>query len=147
MLICIRVGFNKLKGFELTSFHVSNNYARDGTNGNGTVTIPNPSDITVEMGNVTFNNYVGNVSIGNTTIYNLLLRPGPNYYPVVAYVDLLAVLGLIGPNATYEKKNLPITIVGNSSVYHGVHLEYYEYALKAVNQTTSLNTTKALSNE
>lgn len=42
-------GLDGLKGFDLTSFHVIFPALSDGTNMNGTVLIPNPSIMSIEM--------------------------------------------------------------------------------------------------
>lgn len=116
--------------------------AADGSNVAGTVYIPNTSVLTVSMGNVTFNNYVNGQLIGNSTIDNLVLKPGNNTVPMHGVTNQSAVLDLIA--STYKNGVLPIDIVGNSSVYNGLHLPYYEKALKSNTQHVELNITAAL---
>ena len=135
-------GFNKLIGFNLTSFHASFFGEPNGTNTNGTVYFPNPSVITVDLGNVTFNTYVNDTLIGNTTIENLVLKPGDNNYFMTGVSDTQLVLGLL--LGTYKNGVLPVSIVGNSSIYNGKHLTYYEAALQQNVQTTAINVTAAL---
>ena len=138
------LGFNALQGFNITKFTVLSTKQPDGANSDGTVYIPNASPITVAMGNVTFNNYVDDVHIGNTTLQNLVLKPGNNTLPMRSHIDQLAVLGLIGPGKKYSDGKIPITIVGQDSIYDGVHLTYYEYALKGANQSVTLDVVAAL---
>jgi len=121
--------------------------------------IPNPTVLTIDMGNVTFENWVprnpnqadpsSNMTlIGNSTIENFVFRPGNNTYQMKSQVNTLGVLGLIGEGGPYAAtKVLPLTVVGKSSIYNGVELSYYDAALKAANQTINLNVTAALSGD
>jgi len=147
------VGFNSLKGFNLTSFKVLLTPQPDGTNALGTVLIPNPTVLTIYMGNVTFDQYVPKdptdptgpmTLIGNATLRDFVFKPGNNTYDMNSIVDQTTVLGLISGD-TYKDGVLPITVVGKSSIYNGVHLTYYEAALAASNQSISLNATAAIS--
>lgn len=135
-------GFNQFKGFQLTSFHAAIFGEANGTNTNGTVYFPNPSIITVDLGNVTFNTYVNDTFIGNTTIQGLVLRPGDNHYFMSGISNTTLVLNML--LATYKNGILPIRIIGNSSIYNGEHLTYYEAALQQNIQTTAVNVTAAL---
>jgi hypothetical protein len=130
-------GFNNLNGLNITCFHLNNNAGPGEPNINGTVFIPNPTIITVAMGNVTFNNYVNGTYIGNSTIQNFVLKPGNNSYFMTGYADALEVFGLV--TSDYKNGILPLTITGNSSIYNGEHLTYYERALAANTQHIELN--------
>lgn len=88
--------------------------------------VPNPSSIAVEFGNVTYNTYIGDTMVGNTTIENFFLQPGNHSYWFTGYTNTLEVLGLV---SKYPGGILPMTIKGNSSVANGQHLTYYEAAL------------------
>jgi hypothetical protein len=109
----------------------------------GTVHIPNPSVMTLDLGNVTMNLAVAGKSIGYSLLPDLVLRPGPNNVPMQAHVDQLAVIAMI--MATYKTGVLPLEIVGNSSVKNDKHLEYYEAAIKANTIKLDLNVGPALS--
>jgi hypothetical protein len=104
---------------------------------NGTAVIPNPSVITVEMGNVTMNLYVKGDYIGTSTIPNLTLRPGNNSLPMTSIVNQTYVIDAV--TNTYKDANLPIDIVANSSVYNGVHLTYFEKALESAPMSITLS--------
>ena len=114
----------------------------DGTNMVGTLSIPNPSVITVALGNVTFDNYVGDKHLGNSTINNLVLKPGDNILDMRSIIDQSIVLTLL--TSDYKDGFLPIEIAAKQAVYNGVHLTYYEAPLKSHNFTTKLDVGKAL---
>ena len=79
--------------------------------------------------------------IGNATLKDLVLQRGNNTYPMVGYTDQALVLNIL---ESYPDGVLPIKIIGNSSIYNGLHLEYYEKALQQNVQRASLNVSAAL---
>lgn len=135
-------GLNGLAGFDVTSFSIKLLPEPDGANMIGTVYIPNPSVLTITMGNVTFNNYVENEFIGTSTLSDLVLKPGNNTLPMRSTVNQTLVIQKV--TATYTDGMLPVDIVGNSSVYNGQHLEYFERALQSNRQHIVLNVGAAL---
>jgi len=90
----------------------------------GIAFIPNPSVLTVAMGNVTLVLSIeGQGIIGNSTIDNLTLQPGDNHFPINSIVETAKILSALVDG------HVNLTITGNSSVYNGQHLTYYEKAL------------------
>ena len=140
--ILTSLGLNNLNGFNLTSFQILSKPEADGTNMIGTVYIPNPSVMTITMGNVTFNNFVGGNFVGTSSLQNLVLQPGNNRLSMRSAVNQTAILGLVA--TTYKDGIIPIDVIGNSSVYNGVHLTYFEKALAANAQHINLNVLSAL---
>ncbi|RMZ66666.1 pre-mrna processing factor 4 [Pyrenophora seminiperda CCB06] len=131
-------GLNKLSGLNITDVRIlsgANQILPDGSNLVGNVTIPNPSVMTLDLGNVIMNLGVDGKSIGYTLIKDVLLKPGNNQFPIQSHVDQLTILGLI--TSKYKNAILPLEIVGNSSVKNGQHLTYYEDAIKS--NTVKLN--------
>ncbi|CAE7001672.1 hypothetical protein PTNB85_09124 [Pyrenophora teres f. teres] len=131
-------GLNRLAGLNITDVRIlsgANEILPDGSNLVGNVSIPNPSVMTLDLGNVTMNLGVDGKAIGYTLIQNLLLKPGDNKFPIQSHVDQLTILGLI--TSKYKDAVLPLEIVGNSSVKDGQHLTYYEDAIKS--NTVKLN--------
>ncbi len=108
----------------------------------GTVHIPNPSVMTLDLGNVTMNLAVAGKSIGYSLMPNLVLRPGENNVPMQAHVDQAAILTMV--LNTYKNGVLPLEIVGNSSIKNGEHLMYYEEAIKANTIKLDLDASPAL---
>lgn len=141
-------GLNKLSGLNITDVKIlsgttgANQVLSDGSNLVGNVTIPNPSVMTIDLGNVTMNLAVDGKAIGYSLIPNLVLKPGPNTLPIQSTVDQLTVLGLV--QSTYKDAILPIDIVGNSSISNGQHLTYYEDAIKSNTIRLNLNVGPAL---
>lgn len=95
----------------------------------GTVHIPNPSVMTLDLGNVTMNLGVAGKSIGYSLLPDLILKPGQNSVSMQARVDQASLISMI--LSTYKNGVLPLEIVGNSSVKNGERLGYYEEAIKA----------------
>jgi hypothetical protein len=108
----------------------------------GVVFIPNPTPISVEMGEVVQNVYADGQFIGNNTFPNLTLNPGNNTIGFTGISNQTLVIDLI--KTKYTDGVLPVTIIGNSSVYNGQHLPYFEAALSSLALQTQLNITQAL---
>jgi hypothetical protein len=80
--------------------------------------------------------------VGNSSILDMTLRPGNNTLPMTAIIDQLKVL-------SSEDKSLGVGMVelfitGNTSVYNGQHLTYYEKALASNKLSLIMNVTQVL---
>lgn len=95
----------------------------------GRVIIPNPSVMTIVLGNVTMNLSVDGTAIGTSLLPDMILNPGTNNISMQSTVDQLEVFQLI--QKSYKNGVIPLEIVGNSSIVNGEHLEYYEEAIKS----------------
>lgn len=95
----------------------------------GKVFIPNPSVMTIELGNVTMNLAVDGTPIGTSLLPDMILRPGNNTLNMQSNVQQLAVITLI--KNKYKNGVIPLEISGNSSVVNGQHLEYFESAIQS----------------
>ncbi|KAL8811072.1 MAG: hypothetical protein Q9223_007611 [Gallowayella weberi] len=135
-------GLNGLAGFNVTSFSIKLTPEPDGANMVGEVLIPNPSVLTLSMGNVTFSNYIDGTFIGTSSLTNLVIKPGDNTVPMRSTVNQTFVIEQV--LGKYKDGLLPVDIVGNSSVYQGEHLPYFEKALQANRQRIVLNVGAAL---
>jgi hypothetical protein len=99
--------------------------------------------MTIELGTVSQNVYVDDKSIGTATIPNLKLVPGDNLVPMSSIADQAAVILAI--TTKYPTGDVPVTIIGNSSVNaKGEHLTYFEKALQANVMKTTLKLGAAL---
>ncbi|KAI9679922.1 MAG: hypothetical protein M1817_004937 [Caeruleum heppii] len=134
-------GLNKLAGFDVQEFEIKLRPEPDGANMVGKVFIPNPTIMTIEMGNVTLNLYIEGEFIGTSLIQDLTLRPGDNVVDMRSTTDRLIVLEKLGQ---FEDGILPVDVIGNSSIYNGQHLTYYEDALSANTQRIMLDVGGAL---
>lgn len=137
---------NKLAGLKITDVKIlsgKDSILSDGSNLVGNVHIPNPSVMTLDLGNVTMNLSVDGKPIGYSLIPNLILKPGPNVLPMQSRVDQLTILGLV--QSKYKNAIIPLEIIGNSSISaNGEHLQYYEDAIKRNTIKLDLNIAPAL---
>jgi hypothetical protein len=138
----IYLGLNALKGFEVRNITISLAPEKDGTNMRAQVFIPNPSPMTIQLGDVSQDVYVGDTKIATALIPNLELKPGDNLIPMSSIADQPKVIGLI--STQFKDGNVPVDIKGNSSIYKGQHLPYFEAALRAQTLHTTLNLGPAL---
>lgn len=86
---------------------------------------------------------MGGLILGNATIYNVLLEPGNNTVAARGVVDLKLALKnlpmLIASQANALKTgSLELTASGNSTIYNGQHIDYYEKVLNNLVLTTQL---------
>jgi hypothetical protein len=77
---------------------------------------------------------VGGVVIGQGRINNVLLAPGNNTVPLSATVDLKTAIEnlptLLQAEATsLVNGNIVVSASGNSTIFNGVHIPYYEQVL------------------
>jgi len=135
-------GLNSLKGFSVEDMQISLAPLPDGTNMNGTLVIPNPSPMTITLGDVVQDLFVEGKFIGNTTIKNLTLKPGSNRVPMTSVSDQAVVINLV--SSKYTNGILPIEARTSSISYKGQRLEYFEAAMKATPLHTDLNIGPAL---
>lgn len=85
---------------------------------------------------------VAGKAVGYSLLPDLVLKPGANNVSMQARVDQSSIISMI--LSTYKNGILPLEIVGNSSVKNGVHLNYYEEAIKANTIKLDLDTGPAL---
>jgi hypothetical protein len=135
-------GLNGLQGFALTDFAIITETLKNGTNANGTIAIPNPTVATYDMGNLTMSMYVNGTYVGNSTIKDMVIRPGNNTFEMYATTNQTTVLSLLF--TSYKCGIFPIDIVTDKVVYNGQQLPYYERALQAKNLTVQLNVIEVL---
>ncbi|KAF7915047.1 uncharacterized protein EAE98_011370 [Botrytis deweyae] len=127
-------GLNGLQGFNVTNVRV-NLTALSGPNLSGYAYIPNPSDMTIVMGDVTLELSTATGVVGNSTIANMTLVPGNNTLPMTGTMDQTKVLA----SADLKTGIVQLGIVGKSAIYNGEHLVYYERALASNKLSLALN--------
>lgn len=135
-------GLNKLQGFRVQDINITLIPEADGTNMHGVVYLPNPSPLTLTMGTVIQNVFVGDEQIGVTTIPNLTLKPGDNYVPMTTVSNQTAVINLIATK--YTSGSLPVIIKGVNATSNGQLLPYFSQALQSNVMATTLDLTAAL---
>lgn len=141
-------GLNKLAGLQITNIKLlvgAKNKLPDGSNMIGNVIIPNPSVMTLELGNVTINLSVDGTAVGTALLPDLMLKPGENNSTMSAILaqEGLPVIGMV--QKTYKDGVIPLDITGNSSIRNGEHLQYFEEALKSTTFSMKLDVGPALS--
>lgn len=87
------------------------------------------------------NLFVEDILIGYSVINDLTLKPGNNTVDMRSTTNQSLVLQKL---ANYKDGILPVDVVGNSSVYGGQHLVYYEQALASNKLRVNLNVGSAL---
>ncbi|EFE40057.1 conserved hypothetical protein [Trichophyton verrucosum HKI 0517] len=137
-------GMNHLEGFNITDIKIGNIPNTD-FNMKGNAFIPNPSVLTLDMGNLTLNLAVDGHPIGYSVLHDVVIKPGDNNIPMQAKADLAYVLKQTGKESKYSNGIVPVTILGNSSVAHGKELPYYTKALAANTLKVDLNVPAILS--
>ncbi|RJE22195.1 hypothetical protein PHISCL_05481 [Aspergillus sclerotialis] len=158
-------GLNKLEGFNVTNYHITVDPDPFGNSMNGTVSIPNPSVLTITMvsrspppfpcltqssgpqsnankGNLTMDLSVDGTHVGQAFLNDFVMRPGENKFDMTAKVNNTVVMDMIGDK--YTKGIVPFDITGNSSIYNGKELPYFSKALKANTLKVELNILEGL---
>jgi hypothetical protein len=138
-LLTAFLGLNGLAGFNVTNARL-----KLGSTPNliANAFIANPSDMTIEMGNVTLTLRTEKKGIvGTANIPDFVLVPGDNNFPMTGILDQVAVLGSIE-----EGSNGVVTmfIKGRDVIYKDVHLTYYEAALAAHELVLPMNVTQII---
>lgn len=127
---------DELRGLALVDAHIKLPPDEDGTNLIGNLTLPNWSDLEIFLGNLTFNAMAGDMRIGTTSVFDVLLPPGNTTLPFKGVLfleelmdNLVNVLGSQG--AALSKGVLELTVSGNETVIDGEHITYLESVLNA----------------
>ncbi|CZT18489.1 uncharacterized protein RCC_04334 [Ramularia collo-cygni] len=136
-------GLNGFKGLAITSFFLQSSGLPAGFNANGTVLVPNPSVLTLAVGDASFKISVDGTAIANATIPDLTLTPGNNTYPINVQSDIMAVTGILS-DPRFQCGMLPVDIIGVESIYDGKLLPYFTAALKQNSVRTMLDIVPAL---
>jgi len=124
-------GLNAFKGLNITSSSVSGTPDAQGDNFHGFVTIPNPSVLTVDIGNTTFAQVFNGTNVGFSYIDNLFLYPGMNNFSIRANISQVPILeAVLSEPYCANGGILPMEFIGTSVVNNGQHLPYFEAGFK-----------------
>jgi len=135
-------GLNGLQGLDIRNISITLQPGPDGSNMRAQVFIPNPTPLTIEMGTISQNVYVGETLIGVAIIPDLILRPGDNLFNMTAVADQVATIGLI--RSDYHDARLPVRILGNNATVDGQVIPYFTAALRSAELETTLDLGPAL---
>jgi uncharacterized protein DUF3712 len=103
----------------------------DGSNMHGNVIIPNPSVMTLTIGDMVQDLFADGKPIGNTTIKDVVLKPGDNIFPVTSITNQAAIIPLIGPGRKFPTGILEIEARTREITYQGTQIPYFTEAMKA----------------
>ncbi|KFY41395.1 hypothetical protein V494_03015 [Pseudogymnoascus sp. VKM F-4513 (FW-928)] len=136
-------GLNKLAGFSIPDARIVLPAEPDGTNMRANLSLPNASVLKIDMGNLTFNMMIGGITLGKANIENVILSPGNNTVAARCTLDVKKALAnlrqiLASQKGILSTGSLAISASGNSTIYNGQHLDYYEDVLKQLTLTTQL---------
>ncbi|KAF4123361.1 Protein of unknown function (DUF3712) [Geosmithia morbida] len=133
-------GLNNLKGttVPVDTAVLSLTTDEDGNNFKGVAKIPNASVYTLDIGNITYSNYVGDVKVGNMTINNVFLRPGSNTVQFTASVNQARVVNLLQSDQYCKTQVIPFELVCEKVVNDGQELNYFRDALKYKRQVVDM---------
>lgn len=127
-------GLNGLAGFNVTDVRI-NVTKTDGPNLVGNAFIPNPSVMTIEMGNVTLELRTAEQGVvGTTNIEKFIIVPGDNILPMTGTVNQTRILQSL-------TDGIATLLIKGTDVINGAgeHLTYYEKALGAHELTLKMN--------
>jgi hypothetical protein len=80
---------------------------------------------------------IGGITLGSAQLQNVILVPGNNIIPARCVLDLKKLLSnlsqvISSESGALKNGNLEISASGNSTIYDGQHLDYYERSLNAL---------------
>lgn len=140
-------GLNNFAGTEVTEGHISLTEDENGQNFNGTANIPNASHFTLDIGNASFVNFVGDERVGSLYINNLLLVPGDNIVNITANMDQVKIIELVRQKPYCQTGRLPFKLLGENVTSHGQNLSYFAAALASTNQTVEIDIATIIKND
>lgn len=107
-------GLNKLKGMAVVGYTVVENVKDH--NLEAVILIPNPTVVTLQLGDVDIDLFTNGKSFGNGTLPNLTLTPGNNNYTFHGQVDIRTMFGLVvnanGKPAYFQVKGKKVSYKG-----------------------------------
>ncbi|KAI0466462.1 hypothetical protein F4859DRAFT_302333 [Xylaria cf. heliscus] len=135
-------GLNNFDGLSISDPTISALALKN--NFNATVHIPNPSILTLDIGNTTFTNYFNDQVVGQTYINNLVLYPGNNSFPTSSDIKQLPIINALTQEPFCELNGkLPFQLQGKDVVNNGQVLPYFRDALAAANQSVTIDLSEA----
>lgn len=86
---------------------------------------------------------MGGLIVGQGTVSNVILVPGNNSVPIKAVVDIKTIFKnlptvLASQSSALKSGNIEISASGNSTVYNGQHITYFENVLNKLQLSTQV---------
>ncbi|KAJ5220250.1 hypothetical protein N7468_009454 [Penicillium chermesinum] len=121
---------NSFEGFSLSDTYLKLPPLEDGTNLLGNATLPNPSVLTLEIGQIVLEVKSGDLVIGNATLEDVILRPGNNTFPVKGILDIPTILQNIGQvladqGPSIKQGSLSLVSTTRTVKWNGTVVPYY----------------------
>lgn len=137
-------GFNKFNGFSVPEAQILLTPEPDGSNIIGYATLPNPTVVSVELGNFTMNMMAGSIQLGTATVAGLTLRPGNNTVPLRGKLDIGTLADHIEEILQLQEQGLSkgdliFNSTMNATTYDGVELSDFEKAFQGVTLTAAVS--------
>ncbi|KAL5615353.1 hypothetical protein BROUX41_005401 [Berkeleyomyces rouxiae] len=136
-------GFNSFSGISVTNANISLSASN---NFRAQTSIPNPTVLTLDVGNTTFANMFNGSNIGTVYLDNLVLRPGANNYSIRADIDQTPVTTAILQEPYCETGMMPFSLVGRTVTNTGENITYFRDALAAGSVAIEVDIGTALTN-
>lgn len=92
---------------------------------------------------MTLNLLSGSLRVGQGMLDNVVLNPGNNTIPIRGHLDVESVLENLGSvldsqTAAMGRGNVAVAASGNSSIYKGLHIPYFEDVLNNLTLTAEI---------
>lgn len=137
-------GLNSFEGLNVTSATISVPLDPKADNFHGYISIPNASNMTLDIGNASFSGLVNGVDVGAVFLDNLLLVPGPNNVSMRAHIDQVPVFTVITQKPYCSTGILPFTMVGTNVTKPAGELTYFSSALRQSSENVNIDVGAAL---
>lgn len=115
----------------------------DGTNLIGNASLPNPSVLTIEIGTIFLDVKSGDLVIGNATLEDLTIKPGPNKHPLTGILDLHIIFKHLSEVLATQAKSirngtLSLDTVTRSVKWNNTIVPYYTKAMSELTLTADV---------
>ncbi|GAB0136616.1 hypothetical protein EsDP_00004911 [Epichloe bromicola] len=145
-------GLKRFAGWGITELKIMLPPDKNGNNIKGTLNIPNASVLTLNFGNITFDVLSRKVTLGQITVYNLLLNVGSsNTLNFDGKLDLPHLVKNVGPvlrsqTDALNRGQVELNVTGTTVMANGQKIPYIENVLNKRQLTTSMSVITLLSN-
>lgn len=117
----------------------------------GKVNLPNPSVLTIQIGDIVLDIKAGDLVIGNATVKDLTLKPGDNVSPMTGVLDLSTILTNLGDvlksqSSLLSSGNLTLDTITRSVVWNGEEVPYYTKVMSELTLVAKVPIAETLKN-
>lgn len=113
--------------------------------------MPNPSVLTIQIGDIVLDIKAGDLVIGNATVKDLTLKPGDNVSPMTGVLDLSTILTNLGDvlksqSSLLSSGNLTLDTITRSVVWNGEEVPYYTKVMSELTLVAKVPIAETLKN-